>query len=128
MTSTVTETAQSLNHLSLTGDAPLARDVWFSQSGLPESAYPYKHFLPSFGDRDLPPLTEFEHVDPGHEALKADNPRSFLSTAKVDDLSPRFGSVVEGVQLHKLDTAARQQLALYVAQRGVVVRPSSYLL
>jgi sulfonate dioxygenase len=43
-----------------------------------------------------------------------------LAGAEVEELTPRFGSSVEGVQLNKLDDAGRQQLALYVAQRGVV--------
>jgi sulfonate dioxygenase len=35
-------------------------------------------------------------------------------------LTPKFGAEVSGIQLHKLNTSERQQLALYVAQRGVV--------
>jgi len=98
------------------------RPRWFSETAKLGDAYPYERFLPIF-DRDLklPPLEPFEHVDPGHEALKDPTPRSFLDGADVDELTPEFGSEVEGVQLHTLDSRGRQQLALYVAERGVVV-------
>lgn len=49
------------------------------------------------------------------------NPRSFLDNAEVDDLTPRFGSSVKGVDLTQLKPDDLDQLALYVAQRGVVV-------
>ncbi|GAA6028511.1 hypothetical protein JCM8097_007257 [Rhodosporidiobolus ruineniae] len=83
--------------------------------------YPYAHFLPTFDAHlKLPPLEPFEHVDPGLAALNDPTPRSFLDEADVDDLTPEFGSDVSGIQLSKLDTRGRQQLARYVAERGVV--------
>ena len=88
----------------------------------PGPDYKYKQFLPSFDhDYKLPPLEPFEHVDPGTAALKDPTPRSFLDDASVSDLSPKFGSEVSGIQLSHLDERAKSQLALYVAQRGVVV-------
>lgn len=69
-----------------------------------ETAYKYAHFLPSFDhDYKLPPLTPFEHVDPGHQALKDPEPRKFLEGAKVEQLTPKFGSEIHGVQLSALD-------------------------
>lgn len=83
--------------------------------------YKYARFLPTW-DKTVhyPPLEPFEHVDPGHKALNDAHPRSFLDSAKVDDSTPGFGSVIKGIQLSKLTTHEREQLALYVAQRGVV--------
>jgi sulfonate dioxygenase len=99
-----------------------------------EDEYPYKVFLPHFDpSAKLPPLEPFEHVDPGHAALKDANPRAFLADAKVGDLTPKFGAEVEGIQLHKLNAKEKRwveanraelmisQLALFVAQRGIVV-------
>ncbi|KAI9637152.1 alpha-ketoglutarate-dependent sulfonate dioxygenase, partial [Dioszegia hungarica] len=84
--------------------------------------YPYAKFLPSYDPGlKLPPLEPFEHVDPGHAALLDANPRSFLDGAKETSLTPKFGSEIEGIQLSQLDARAKGQLALYVAQRGVVV-------
>lgn len=86
-----------------------------------ESAYPYARFLPHFDNSvTYPPLTDFEHHDPGLEALKHADPRAFLNDATVANLTPRFGAEVSGIQLHKLNSTERQQLALFVAQRGVV--------
>lgn len=94
---------------------------WWSETAQPGDVYPYEHFLPFFDqDLHLPPLTPFKHFDPGHEALKHADPLAFLRDADVDELTPDFGSEVTGIQLHELDTVGRQQLALYVARRGVV--------
>ncbi|GAA6038409.1 hypothetical protein JCM8097_007634 [Rhodosporidiobolus ruineniae] len=88
----------------------------------PDPNYKYSHLLPQFNKSlKLPPLEPFEHVDPGHAALTDSDPQSFLKDAKIKLLSPNFGAEVEGVDLTKLDSRERSQLALYVAQRGVVV-------
>lgn len=94
---------------------------WWSELGEPADAYPYKHLLPG-NNRDVKydKLTAFEHVDPGHKAKGLADPRAFLAAADIDDLTPEFGSEVSGVQLHELDAAGREQLALYIAERGVV--------
>jgi sulfonate dioxygenase len=95
---------------------------WWSETAQPGDVYPYEHFLPFFDQNlHLPPLTPFKHFDPGHEALKHADPLAFLRDADVDELTPDFGSEVSGIQLHQLDAVGRQQLALYVARRGVVV-------
>lgn len=60
-------------------------------------------------------------VDVGHRALTLAHPRAFLDGATIDDLTPRFGSSVKGVDLTRLTASDLDQLALYVAQRGVVV-------
>lgn len=50
--------------------------------------YKYKHFLPTFDPNEkFDPLTEFEHSDPGLEALKHDNPQEFLQNATVSNVS-----------------------------------------
>lgn len=70
----------------------------------------------------LPPLTEFEHSDPGHRALASANPRSVFDAPDVtfSDVTPVFGRTYDGVQLHTLDAAGRDEIALEVARRGVV--------
>ncbi|CAD6578603.1 MAG: hypothetical protein TREMPRED_002229 [Tremellales sp. Tagirdzhanova-0007] len=88
----------------------------------PPADYEYSAFLPTY-DHDIkyPALVPFEHLDPGHAALSDSAPRSFLEGAKENRLTPKFGSEISGVQLSQLDARAKSQLALYVAQRGVVV-------
>ncbi|WVQ76032.1 hypothetical protein IAR50_005668 [Cryptococcus sp. DSM 104548] len=91
----------------------------------PPPDYKYARFLPSYDhDLHLPPLEPFEHVDPGHAALSHANPREFLKEGEGGrevKLTPKIGSEVRGVQLSQLDDRGKSQLALFVAQRGVVV-------
>ena len=77
--------------------------------------YCYSNLLPVFSQDHYPPLTPFEHSDPGHRALKHSNPRSFLDNAtSVAELTPNLGTEVQGVNLRTLDSDARDQLALEV--------------
>jgi sulfonate dioxygenase len=67
-----------------------------------------------------PPLTPFEHRDPG---LDADTSLKDLlpeGQAQVKQITPNIGSEVRGVQLSSLAEEGKQQLALFVAQRKVV--------
>ncbi|GAA5969439.1 hypothetical protein JCM11641_008117 [Rhodosporidiobolus odoratus] len=87
-----------------------------------EEGYKYSHLLPHYNKSlNQAPLEPFEHIDPGHQALKDPEPQAFLKGATVKLLSPKFGAEVDGVDFTKLDSAQRSQLALYVAQKGVVV-------
>ncbi|KAL0071712.1 hypothetical protein AAF712_000634 [Marasmius tenuissimus] len=84
--------------------------------------YRYAHLLPVFSPETYPPLTPFEHVDPGRRALDHPNPRSFLDNAtSIVELTPNLGTEVQGVDLLSLDSDGRDQLALEVARRGLVV-------
>ncbi|GAA5819968.1 hypothetical protein JCM11251_005430 [Rhodosporidiobolus azoricus] len=112
--STITETVTvAVGQLNLSGGEA------------PREATPYKYerFLPHYTTTlKLDPLEPFEHVDPGHKALNDPEPRSFLKEAKIHNLTPNFGTeILDGVDLTKLDDRGRQQIALYVAQRGFVV-------
>jgi hypothetical protein len=106
---------------------------WYSEYAKEGDEYPYARYLPTFdGHLKLPPLTSFKHVDPGLKALDDPEPQSFLANSEYESITPDFGTeVLDGVQLSQLDDRGRQQLALFVAQRGVVVScfflvPSSY--
>lgn len=82
-----------------------------------QEQYKYTHLLPVFPkDEHYPPLTLFEHVDPGHRALKHPNPRSFLANAKVSQLTPPAGEEVRGINLATLDNDSKDQLALEVCR------------
>ena len=112
MSSTATTTATTL--ANDTGTEPA-----LSLRAAPE--YRFSHLLPTFSQDDhYPPLELFDHVDPGSRALAHEDPNAFFAKAIVSDLTPRFGSEIRGVDLATLNAEDRDQLALYVARRGVV--------
>ncbi|KAF8139974.1 TauD-domain-containing protein [Boletus edulis] len=87
-----------------------------------EETYKYAHLLPHFSPDKYPPLTPFEHIDPGLRALNHPDPRAFLKGAEsVIELTPNLGTQVRGIRLTDLDSDGRDQLALEVARRGLMV-------
>ncbi|KAI9685342.1 MAG: hypothetical protein M1820_010813 [Bogoriella megaspora] len=67
-----------------------------------------------------PPLVEFTPAR--DRAFFADpEKRSLLTQASaVEELNPNFGLELKGIQLNSLTNAQRDELALLVAERGVV--------
>lgn len=145
MSSIITEPLRTLSFTSASKQQAASSPAPSIPAAIPvESDYKYARFLPSFDPSlRLPRLEPFVHVDPGTppshgassvasltlsiaglKALDDPEPRSFLNGASVEELTPEFGSEIEGLQLHSLDTRGRQQLARFVAERGVVVRGS----
>ncbi|GAA5975662.1 hypothetical protein JCM10908_005234 [Rhodotorula pacifica] len=115
-TSTATQTVeQQLSALKIKGAE--------IKPATPTEQYKYARFLPEWTTTEkLAPLEPFEHVDPGHKALQDPNPLSFLENAEIRHITPDFGTeIVTGVDLTALGDRERAQLALFVAQRGVVV-------
>ncbi|KIY45484.1 TauD-domain-containing protein [Fistulina hepatica ATCC 64428] len=100
---------------------PTTTDGTSTTSEHNEEPYRYVHLLPVFPSERYPPLTPFEHVDPGFRALSHPNPRSFLDNATVVEITPKLGSEITGVNLVDLDNDSRDQLALEVARRGLLV-------
>jgi len=84
-----------------------------------DDSYEYARYKPSFPKLDWAPLEEFEVVDRGSFADPAK--RALLSAAtKVTHLTPAIGTELEGVDLRQLSDTQRDELALLVAERGVV--------
>ncbi|KAI9283274.1 hypothetical protein BY458DRAFT_486112 [Sporodiniella umbellata] len=70
-------------------------------------------------NKEYPEIGEFEHHDPGHRADP--NKASLLKGAtKVFDVTPHIGTEIHGVQLSQLTSQQKDDLALLVAERGVV--------
>ena len=111
---TITETLPSLNLSTATANGANHDS---------EEPYAYAHLLPTFDPSvRYPPLIPFRHEDPGRRALSHPDPISFLHAAsRVQQLTPYLGTEIEGVNLAKLSSDERDQLALLVAQRGLVV-------
>lgn len=101
---TLPQEVKNILHLSAEKDkAPIAQVNNHSKPGVPGPDYPYAKLLPSYDQGyKLSPLEPFEHIDPGHAALKDPNPQSFLEGGHVTHLAPKFGSDISGVQLTSL--------------------------
>jgi len=86
------------------------------QSNFPE-------FLPTWDpNQKYAPLKFFKHQDPGARAdpnLINLFPEGLSGVTK--KITPKFGTEVKGVQLSQLSDKGKDDLALFVAQRGVVV-------
>ncbi|KZP32185.1 TauD-domain-containing protein [Athelia psychrophila] len=120
MSTTVTE-VQTL-HLQPQGDGQTAVRSNEPIKANDDGAYRYAHLLPHFSKDTYPPLAPFAHADPGLRAISHPNPRAFLDSAtKIVDLTPKLGTEIHGVQLVSLDDNAKDQLALEVAKRGLLV-------
>jgi sulfonate dioxygenase len=89
------------------------------------SSCPYAAFLPTFDNAFYDPLKPFTHIDPGVQALQQErdgkDSLEFMAGAQVTPLTPALGDEVDGVDLTMLDSEGRDQLALQVARRGVLV-------
>ena len=83
----------------------------------------FPDFLPTWDPRQkYPPLKFFKHEDPGARADKS-LPNLFPKDSDhvQKRITPKLGTEVTGIQLSQLDDKGKDELALYVAQRGVVV-------
>ncbi|KAK9458163.1 hypothetical protein V1511DRAFT_491909 [Dipodascopsis uninucleata] len=84
----------------------------------------YPKYLPTWDTTEhYEPLKPFEYIEPGSRAdpaLPNLLPKN-QENVKVKSLTPKFGSEVRGVQLTQLSDAGKDELALFVAERGVVV-------
>ncbi|KAI0846369.1 TauD-domain-containing protein [Daldinia vernicosa] len=118
--------------------APSVADVLPSASELKEKAeqklnkaydakqhasYKYTNYLPVYDESTtFPPTEPFEFVDRG---LLADKAKPHLLGLKdpnvvVTKLTPRVGTEITGLQLSELTDEQKNELALLIAERGVV--------
>ncbi|KAH8645708.1 hypothetical protein BX600DRAFT_444273 [Xylariales sp. PMI_506] len=109
MTTTTTETQ--------TKNLKLAFDTSLHQK------YKYGEYLPVYDETTtLPPLQPFEFIDRGLVAKK-DKSNLFgeNQNLKVTRLTPGIGTEIRGLQLSQLTDQQKDELALLIAERGVVV-------
>lgn len=81
---------------------------------------PLEHpeLAPVFPKDTYSPIQEVAYED---RALKADPTfKNLLADATVTHLAPKIGTELSGIQLHELTDAQKDELALLVAERGVV--------
>jgi len=86
--------------------------------------YEYSKYLPVYdNETKFPALQPFDFVDRGSVADKA-KPHLLAqkdSKVKFTELTPRIGTEVRGLQLSQLTDPQKDELALLIAERGVVV-------
>ncbi|KAG0652449.1 alpha-ketoglutarate-dependent sulfonate dioxygenase [Hyphodiscus hymeniophilus] len=81
--------------------------------------YEHEDLKPSFPDKHWPAIPELPYNDKAHLG----NPgfKDLLATATdIFDYNPKIGTEIHGVDLSTLSTAAKNDLALLIATRGVV--------
>jgi sulfonate dioxygenase len=100
-----------------------AAKVWMALMLTPQdtnsTTYQYPHYLPTWGKEKYPPLQPFEHRDHGLDA-DPQYPELLAKGVTTNDLTPTIGTEVTGVQLSKLTSVGKDQLARFVAERKVV--------
>ncbi|KAK2749777.1 hypothetical protein FQN55_003013 [Onygenales sp. PD_40] len=109
----VTETAQA---------APITLSLGFDEKTHAEAKY--AEYLPVYDNTTtFPPTEPFEFKDRGLDADKAKP--NLLKTGdpnvSITRLTPRVGTEIKGLQLSQLTDVQKNELALLIAERGVVV-------
>ncbi|KAJ5585114.1 uncharacterized protein N7459_004914 [Penicillium hispanicum] len=102
-----------------TDTKPRVRRIIDEEGGKTTASYP--NYLPTwdYGEK-YPPLEAFIHHDHGKDA-DASFQNLLVEGSKIQKLTPTIGSEITGVQLSQLSHAGKDELALLVAQRKVVV-------
>ena len=89
---------------------------------------PYPHYLPTWDPMWFDPLPPFEYSDPALRVKGTSKPNLLGPDAKVNPIQPNIGSVVEGVQLNKLNDVGKDELARLIAERKVLAFPDQDLI
>ena len=90
----------------------------------------YPEYLPTFDPIWFDPLPPFVYEDPALRVKDKSKPNLLNSNSKMTHIQPQLGSVVEGLQLSQLasNAAAKDELALLISERKVVVFPDQDLI
>ncbi|KAI0028221.1 alpha-ketoglutarate-dependent sulfonate dioxygenase [Vararia minispora EC-137] len=84
-----------------------------------DDSYPFAKFKPTFPDVSWPPLEEIVVTD--RSALADPEKKSLFAAAeRIEDVIPALGAEIIGLDLRRLTDQQKDELALLVAERGVV--------
>ncbi|KAG8941193.1 hypothetical protein FRC03_004766 [Tulasnella sp. 419] len=91
----------------------------FLEGKVMDESYEFNKYLPTFPNVKWDPLGPIDFEDKG---LKADPSKKnlFDAATKVDHLTPLIGTEISGIDLRYLTDQQKNDLALLVAERGVV--------
>ncbi|KAN0066756.1 hypothetical protein V8E54_015146 [Elaphomyces granulatus] len=81
----------------------------------------YPQYLPTWDPVWFEPLRPFDYQDPALRVKDKTKPNLLQGGSKVTHIQPFLGSIVEGVQLSQLNDDAKDELALLISERKVVV-------
>jgi sulfonate dioxygenase len=82
----------------------------------------YPEYLPTWDKAWYKKLSLFHFEDPALRVKDTSKP-NLLQGATLQRIQPRIGSILKGVQISQLSNAAKDELALLIAERKVVVFP-----
>ncbi|KAG2130711.1 hypothetical protein DEU56DRAFT_860318 [Suillus clintonianus] len=81
----------------------------------------YPFYYPYYdANEKFPPTQVYEHTDPGAKADRA-KPHLLTPDTNVSHLSPFLGTEISGVQISQLSEEGLNELALYAAERKVLI-------
>lgn len=113
------ETFQFPNFVRVKGEGEDENTFTVGKSHLTVAKYP--DYLPTWNLKEFyPPLEFTEHHDKGKLADEK-LPHLLGAEVKTKPITPKFGTEVRGAQLSSLSDEGKNELALLVAQRGVVI-------
>ena len=111
-------------------DPPVSYDINVPYAALTDETKKntkYPHYLPNWEKIWFDPLPPFHYDDPALRVKDTSLPNLLLG-AKLSDIQPQMGTVVEGVQLNQLSDTAKDELAYLISQRKVVAFPDQDLI
>ena len=78
----------------------------------------YPEYLPSWEKVWFDEMPDFHHEDP---ALRAKGTANLLKGVDAKMITPKMGTILSGIKLEELDATAKNELALLISQRKIVV-------
>ena len=80
----------------------------------------FPEYLPTWDKMWFDECPEFKFFDP---ALRADprKPNLFRAGVKMQDVTPKMGTILTGIRLEELGNDAKDELALLISERKIVV-------
>lgn len=106
--------------------APVSYDINLPYTSLSDenrNTTRYPEYLPTWDKVWYDQLPPFAFDDPALRVQDASKPHLLRPCVTIDDIQPGMGSVVRGVQLNQLSDAAKDELALLIAERKVLAFP-----
>ncbi|KAF2090733.1 alpha-ketoglutarate-dependent taurine dioxygenase [Saccharata proteae CBS 121410] len=112
-------------------EVPISYDINLPYSGLSKetrSTTAYPDYLPTWEKLWFDPLKPFHFEDPALRVKDKTKPNLLAPAVKLSHIQPKLGTVVEGVQLNKLSNVQKDELALLISERKILVFPNQDLL